>query len=36
MCPPDVVGDLDTIPSLTADELEWISSKTALQLFGET
>jgi hypothetical protein len=35
MCPADVVGDLDTIPGLTADEREWISSKTALTLLGE-
>lgn len=35
MCPPDVVGDLDTIPGLTAEEREWISSRTALTLFGE-
>ncbi len=36
MCPPDVVGDLELIPGLTAEEREWISSKTALRLFGES
>lgn len=35
MCPPDPVGDIDAIPKLTAEEREWLTSKTALSLFGE-
>ena len=35
MAPADLMGHIDSIPDFTAEEREWVCSRTALSLLGE-